>query len=596
MSKNVEIDIFFISKTEVDKKEVRRWLDRLEVSSDWEFPPEEIVSDPALNIALASKRCYNSFEVGINPNVTKVRKDYAEYIDNILASGHGCYDSETDVLTDDGWKKWPDVIGNEKFATLNTETNELEYQNATNLFLGNYYQGKMYYVDGSSVNLCVTPNHRMYVCKTTTKEGRKGNKFEFILAQDLDNISHIYKKTCKFTSNKQYFTDSMMKLIGFAVGDGYARSKHCFEFHLRKSRKIEYLLKICQEIDVNCIIDYEKDTYRVYLDNFDCNSIYNEKEKIIPKYLMDSSNLEYLFEGLMNSDGCYQKTCISFTTTSKELSDQFCELCLKVGKSCNVSQAKCYKDRKNSYGNKPIFRHTILQQNLRSIINKFSGSKSTSKWIDYNGLVYCVSVPNGSLFIRRKGKMCWCGNSVAEHSVYSFAIEGISRVFSGEMNRHRAGWAISEGSMRYIRFDKEIPWWMPLSIRENPNDDEDLAERKEETRNIFKEAFGNQRWLYEQLLKIWDLDDQSKNFAYKKKMTSLFRRIIGMGVATGGIWSGNIRALRHVLTMRCSPAAEEEICYVFSRIAKEMKEREPLLFGDFEEDENGFWKPKYVKV
>lgn len=54
--------------------------------------------------------------------------------------------------------------------------------------------------------------------------------------------------------------------------------------------------------------------------------------------------------------------------------------------------------------------------------------------------------------------------SVLEHASWTFAIEGVSRVFTGEMNRHRAGVAISEGSMRYIRFD-DIPFWMPNSIR-----------------------------------------------------------------------------------------------------------------------------------
>ena len=43
--------------------------------------------------------------------------------------------------------------------------------------------------------------------------------------------------------------------------------------------------------------------------------------------------------------------------------------------------------------------------------------------------------------------------SVLEHAHFSFAIENVSRVFTGEMNRHRAGMAISEGSMRFISFE-----------------------------------------------------------------------------------------------------------------------------------------------
>ena len=187
--------------------------------------------------------------------------------------------------------------------------------------------------------------------------------------------------------------------------------------------------------------------------------------------------------------------------------------------------------------------------------------------------------------------------SVFEHSVYNFAIEGVSRVFTGEMNRHRAGWAISEGSMRYIRFDKDIPYWVPNSILENPSDDADLAARKKATREIFDRAFGATEEFYKELLEVWDMEEGSHNFHYKKRVTSCLRRIVGMGVATGGVWSGNMRALRHVITMRADePSAEEEIFHVFSKIAGLMIESEPMLFSDFTKDGNGSWKPKYKKV
>ena len=68
----------------------------------------------------------------------------------------------------------------------------------------------------------------------------------------------------------------------------------------------------------------------------------------------------------------------------------------------------------------------------------------------------------------------------------------------------------------------------------------------------------------------------------------MLRRIVPMGVATGGVWSFNLRALRHVFTMRCSPAAEEEILLVASMMFDKMVETEPLFFKDFYKEE-GFW-------
>lgn len=182
--------------------------------------------------------------------------------------------------------------------------------------------------------------------------------------------------------------------------------------------------------------------------------------------------------------------------------------------------------------------------------------------------------------------------SVLEHATYTFAIEGLTRVATAELNRHRAGVAISEGSMRYIRFD-DIDYWEPLLFRSKPDDTEEEANKKRITREEFREAFAEDEQRYLRLCNLWNIDEGK--FKKKKLLTSAFRRIVGMGVCTGGVWTFNVRALRHVLTMRSTPYAEEEICLVASTMAKLMLEQEPQLFGDFV-IEDGYWVPKFVKV
>lgn len=188
--------------------------------------------------------------------------------------------------------------------------------------------------------------------------------------------------------------------------------------------------------------------------------------------------------------------------------------------------------------------------------------------------------------------------SVLAHVNYTFAIEDVSRVFTAEMNRHSAGTAISEGSLRYVRFT-DIPWWIPQSMIPTEEDSDDIRERKALTLQVFIRQFNYQEQGYRMLEEIWDLKGEAANektFSAKKKLTSLFRRIIGMGVATGGVWTGNIRALRHILTERNDPAAEEEILLVAGLLLEQMMVAEPVLFGDFTENESGYWEPKYRKV
>lgn len=184
--------------------------------------------------------------------------------------------------------------------------------------------------------------------------------------------------------------------------------------------------------------------------------------------------------------------------------------------------------------------------------------------------------------------------SVLEHMVFTFAIENISRVFTGEMNRHR-GTAISEGSMRYIRYE-DIPFWIPTSLQPAEDDTPELARKKELSRKIMQNVFSMVEANYKELVEIWkdELSDGSK-FKYKKQITSMMRRIIPMGIATGGVWSGNLRALRHIFNLRCSAAAEEEILLVATSMLTIMKDQEPTIFGDFKMID-GYWTAKYPKV
>jgi thymidylate synthase (FAD) len=185
--------------------------------------------------------------------------------------------------------------------------------------------------------------------------------------------------------------------------------------------------------------------------------------------------------------------------------------------------------------------------------------------------------------------------SVLEHAVFTFVIDGCSRVFTGEMNRHRAGVAISERSMRYVRYDT-IRFWMPECFRAEPGDDHVMATKKLASRHLLASQFDSQERMMEDFSNIWREElSPASTFHNKKVLTSAFRRGIGMGIASGGVWTLNVRALRHVLALRTDPSAEEEINHVFAKVGEHMVKRLPELFGDFTRSNNQF-TPRHRKV
>ena len=174
--------------------------------------------------------------------------------------------------------------------------------------------------------------------------------------------------------------------------------------------------------------------------------------------------------------------------------------------------------------------------------------------------------------------------SVLEHANYTFVFHNVSRVFTHELVRHRAGVAISQESLRYVRLDT-IPVWYPQWAKDDP----DVMERAEGLVEAMEEF---QVWAADH----FGLDEPGTDFTTKKHMTSWMRRFAPDGVATGIVWTANVRTLRHVIEMRTSPGAEEEIRLVFDGVAKVMVQECPALFADFERYGDGGWVPQHRKV
>lgn len=593
-----DIRVWMLQHSVPDRNAILDWVKQFPGCENHTLPKN--ATDMELVPAYAGKRCYLSFESGVNPNVTKVRRSLAEFFDNVLASKHGCYDAETDVLTSEGWKSWPDVTLHDELATRRSD-GVIEYHRPISLLHGEPYSGRMYRVNGRNTDLLVTPNHKMLAVLTTTLSGRRRDDASYALlsAEELSTRSHAYIKTGTWApSNADEVDAAVLALLGFTIGDGCVVSNK-IEFHLRKERKIAYLQGVVSRLGwpwrtradrffVTVPSRYSALFAAVYDDN---------RQKQIPSGVLcnyDRQALAALYEGLVQSDGCVQPTAVSFDSTSEKLIDQFQQLCLHVGLAADIGYT--IEDRSSSFGDLPLTRVHVIRRNVKPEVNKWSAQTGRAYWIDdWEGLVYCAEVPNHTLYVRRNGKAVWSGNSILEHSSWTFAIEGITRVFSGEMNRHRAGVAISEASMRFIlqRIDDGINVWLPDSIRECSDDHEALAAKKRATRHAFVDVFNMIAEKYKDLVAIWGLDELP--MAEKKKITSMLRRILPMGCCTGGVWTMNVRAMRHIVTMRTSAAAEEEIAYVFRKVAREMVRTEPNLFGDFSEKDLA-WVPEYDKV
>jgi thymidylate synthase (FAD) len=156
--------------------------------------------------------------------------------------------------------------------------------------------------------------------------------------------------------------------------------------------------------------------------------------------------------------------------------------------------------------------------------------------------------------------------SVLEHATTTVGFVNVSRVFTHELVRHRAGCAYSQESMRFVRLE-DVGMYIPDCITQ------DAAATIE-----FSEAVRNAEESYKKLTDMLITDDMP--FAKKKEITSAIRRIAPSGHATNIVVSANHRAWRHLFELRTARGVEEEIGVVMGNLGKEFRRRYPAFYQD----------------
>ena len=195
--------------------------------------------------------------------------------------------------------------------------------------------------------------------------------------------------------------------------------------------------------------------------------------------------------------------------------------------------------------------------------------------------------------------------SVIAHGHVTYAFEDVSRVLTHELVRNWVGNERSQESLRYVRLT-DLRFWIPPVIRNATAHRRVTAAPWELGRiafwtpaEIFQAVIGVCEWGQRALADYYEIERLS-DFERKKKLTSAFRRIAPMGLATGIGVSFNLRSLRWVIEQRTDPAAEEEIRMAFGMVAEDAMKRWPMMFQDFEkvDTNDGLYRyvPKFSKI
>ncbi|HXD48034.1 MAG TPA: FAD-dependent thymidylate synthase [Gemmatimonadaceae bacterium] len=162
--------------------------------------------------------------------------------------------------------------------------------------------------------------------------------------------------------------------------------------------------------------------------------------------------------------------------------------------------------------------------------------------------------------------------SVLEHANYSLLLEGVSRSLTHELVRHRAGFAYSQLSQRYVD-ESEANFVIPPAIAGDEALERAWREQVEAAQAAYVSLVAELMTRYG-----WVADK-----VHRRKMArEAARGVLPNATETKIVVTANARAWRTMLELRSSEGAELEIRRAAVMVLRLLQREAPGFFSDFE--------------
>jgi len=210
--------------------------------------------------------------------------------------------------------------------------------------------------------------------------------------------------------------DTFLRFLGWYLAEGFVHKINTSYYPLLRVEIAQLNPENIKEIstiaeNMNCKWTYSGNSVVIFSKQL---ALYYKQfgyahQKFIPKWVkqLPPKRLKVLIEAMLKGDG--SRGCVYYTC-SKQLADDFQEICIKAGYGASVTRRPQRKKLPKIRGREiksmyPSYEVSIAWKTLTPRIC------TKPKVEHYEGWIYDVTVPNHVIMVRRNGKACWCGNS-----------------------------------------------------------------------------------------------------------------------------------------------------------------------------------------
>jgi len=383
-------------------------------------------------VLIGSKNAHGKTHIAMN--IVKQLVDQ-KIIPYYLSLEGGCFDEQTEILTEQGWKYFKDLNRKEKVMTLNPDTEEIEYQKPTKYFEYNY-DGNLININTRYLDLLITPNHKQPSRVRTTGKIRLYNALDLPYHNPIPKTGNWKGENQKYFilpgitwnkylgKHKKYYKikekslkikmEDWVKFFGLFLAEGSVEKYRVSISQFRNNKKFIEVKNIMDKFPFS--YTYSNHQFRIidkrlgiFLKKFGKSNekyIPDELKKLNPKLLS-----EFLY-GYYLGDGCYKNKRREFYTVSKKLAGDLQEIITKTSNFANISVRKCKNTKMTINGKSYTRKHNLYIVSEITTVKDVYAKRQNRRNVYYKGKIYDVEVPKHHiLLVRRNGKNCWSGNS-----------------------------------------------------------------------------------------------------------------------------------------------------------------------------------------
>ncbi len=406
-------------------------------------------------------------------NHNPTSKDEKGYGKPIKKNDHimDCFDPQTEVLTQGGWVAFPDLEPSDILATVNLDTDALEYQEQSASITRRWHDGEMVQFT-NKLDALVTPNHRMVVYPRTIAQ--QPDTPIIVPADELTIWQRVKLTTQPWRGIRRDLPVDVVaahgrgaeldphvwaEFLGWYVAEGSCETNiqipgRGYGVHISQKTNLAPLERLLEKTPWKWGYHQNKFvTSCKWLHEYVSQLGKRAWKKRVPQWILDSepSVIEAFLKGAVAGDGWIQNGGMrAYATTSKRLADEVQELFLKIGRSASVMHVPRHKRKSGVIRGRQIeMKHDqwwVIERKLDVAYLRDSQNKPNFHTVPYEGPVYCATVPNGTLIVRRNGKPMVAGNCMRYLVMSGLEVATTRERALTKRFQRRGGWVGSDQS------------------------------------------------------------------------------------------------------------------------------------------------------